>query len=278
MLLDKLKRYWADAPVVGPLLLYLLPLPLIPAIVIALARGNFVNFITALAALVALYGGAWLTRHGIKREVEMERLGWSRIRAWPWKSLGALGAGVATGSCSFFIIGHSGWSSTAVALTTLAGVLLCYGGDSLGRWGRRTPFAARDREVAEALQEARFKIDSIDQANRHIHNMELRRRIQRINNRAMDILTIIAEDPVTLRRARKFLKVYLDGAGQVIEDYSRVQHDQRQGKLQDNFRNVLITIEDTFAEQQRKLQEKDLLDLDVKIEVLTTQLRDEGVI
>ena len=47
---------------------------------------------------------------------------------------------------------------------------------------------------------------------------------------------------------------------------------------EENFRNVLVTIEDTFEEQQRKLLEKDMMDLDVKIEVLTTQLKNEGVI
>ena len=93
---------------VGPVLLYVLPLPLFPALFIALARGNFVNFASALSALVLLFGAAWLTRRGMKHEVELERLGWSRISPVPWKSLGAIGAGVATGICSFFIIGHSG--------------------------------------------------------------------------------------------------------------------------------------------------------------------------
>jgi len=40
---------------------------------------------------------------------------------------------------------------------------------------------------------------------------------------------------------------------------------------------VLVTIEQVFGEQQQKLLENDVLDLDVQIEVLKTQLEREGV-
>ncbi len=278
-LLETLDRFRHRLPVVGPLLLYWLPLPLLPAIFIALARGNFVNFATALGALVLLLASAWSTRRGMQRDVELARLGWARTAPAPWKLLGAIGCGLATGACSLFIIRHSPLASAAVGLTTLAGVLLSYGVDSL--FFRRTGaklLASRDREVAEALEEARRKIDGIDAANRQIHNPEFRRRIRRITRQAVDILTTIADDPTTLRRARRFLKVYLDGTRRVTEGYASVHRDDHQAALEENFRNVLITIEDTFAEQQRKLQEKDLMDLDVQIEVLTHQLKSEGVI
>ena len=48
--------------------------------------------------------------------------------------------------------------------------------------------------------------------------------------------------------------------------------------LDDNFRRVLVTIEEVFQEQQQKLLETDITDLDVQIEVLATQLKREGVI
>ena len=278
-LFETLNRYRDRVPLVGPLLLYWLPLPLLPAVFIALARGNFVNFATALGALVALLASAWAIRRGMKRDVELARLGWSRTPPAPWKLLGATGCGLATAACSFFIIRHSLPAAIAVGLTALVAVLLNYGLDRVfsRRVGDRL-LASRDREVAEALQEARRKIESIDAARRQIDNPELKRRIERIARQAMDILTVIADDPTTLRRARRFLKVYLDGTRRVTEGYASIHRDGQQGVLEENFRNVLITIEDTFAEQQRKLQEKDLMDLDVQIEVLTHQLKNEGVI
>ena len=273
---DHSRRPW---PVFGPLLLYLLPLPLFPAIFIALARGNFVNFTVSLTAFVLLLASAWSTRRGMKRDLEILRLGWSRIRAIPWKLLGALGGGLATALCSLFIVGNSVPVSLAIGATAAVGVTLSYDLDGLFyRWARRDPLVSRDREVNQALQEARVRIDRIDQANRQIKNPELKRRIRHIIRQAVDILTTIADDPATLRRSRRFLKVYLEGAQQVTEKYASVHQDYSRGKLEDNFRNVLITIEETFDEQQRKMKEKDLLDLDIQIEVLATQLKNEGVI
>ena len=277
-LIGHLRQYWLRLPVVGPLLLLVLPIPLIPSVFIALARGNFVNFLTALTAWLLLLGAAWCVRRGLVHEAQLQRLGWSRSGPLPWKTLGAVAAGLATALCSVFIIGHSVPASIAVGLTTLAGVVLNYRPDRLFLRARAGPLVSRNREVADALEEARRKIDSIDSARAQIRNSELQRRIHRIIGQAMDILATIADDPVTLGRARRFLKVYLDGTQRVIEGYARIHRDQRTGQLEDNFRNVLVTIEDTFGEQQRTLRRKDALDLDVQIEVLAKQLENEGVL
>jgi hypothetical protein len=81
-----------------------------------------------------------------------------------------------------------------------------------------------------------------------------------------------------LRRARKFLNVYLDGAQKVTEGYAKTHARVAAPDLDDNFRRVLVTIEEVFQEQQQKLLETDITDLDVQIEVLATQLKREGVI
>jgi len=73
------------------------------------------------------------------------------------------------------------------------------------------------------------------------------------------------------------LKVYLDGAQQVTEGYARTHSKNETHALEDNFRRVLTTIETVIAEQQLKLEENNLSDLDVNIEVLQMQLEKEGV-
>ena len=95
---------------------------------------------------------------------------------------------------------------------------------------------------------------------------------------AGDILKLLEEDPRDLRRARKFLNVYLDGAQKVTEGYAKTHARVAAPDLDDNFRRVLVTIEEVFQEQQQKLLETDITDLDVQIEVLATQLKREGVI
>ncbi|HAO32370.1 MAG TPA: hypothetical protein DCQ84_05350, partial [Candidatus Competibacteraceae bacterium] len=102
--------------------------------------------------------------------------------------------------------------------------------------------------------------------------------LRRIVGQARQILTMLEEDPRDLRRARKFLNVYLDGAKQVTEGYAKTHGRLNTPELENNFRQVLATIEEVFGEQRQKLLEADLTDLDVQIEVLTTQLKREGVV
>ena len=52
---------------------------------------------------------------------------------------------------------------------------------------------------------------------------------------------------------------------------------QGRAMLEQNFRNVLVTIEDQFASQRERLRQADVLDLDVQIEVLKKQLEQEGI-
>jgi len=75
----------------------------------------------------------------------------------------------------------------------------------------------------------------------------------------------------------QFLKVYLDGAKQVTEGYAKAHRHDANPVLEDNFRRVLTTIETVIADQQEKLRENNVSDLDVNIEVLQMQLEKEGV-
>jgi 5-bromo-4-chloroindolyl phosphate hydrolysis protein len=133
-------------------------------------------------------------------------------------------------------------------------------------------------EILRMLEESSLIIRSIEQANDKIRNTELNQRIENICAIADRILAEIESDPRDIRRARKFLNVYLDGARQVTEGYARTHQQSQSGQLEQNFRNVLETIESVFQEQHQKLLEEDVFDLDVKIEVLTTQLKREGIL
>jgi 5-bromo-4-chloroindolyl phosphate hydrolysis protein len=131
--------------------------------------------------------------------------------------------------------------------------------------------------VTEALAEAEERLLNIEQAAGRIGNPELRRRLGRIADQGREILGRIEQRPRDLRRARKFLTVYLEGAERVTRGYAATHRAADYAELEQSFRNVLITIEDVFAEQQKRLLETDLMDLDVQIEVLEKQLKREGI-
>jgi len=266
-------------PEVGPLLLYVLPIPLLPAMFIALGKGQFGHFVGALGAFALLVAAALMARRGLRVEAEAKRRKWIRSTRVPFKLVAACLAGAGTALGAWWVVDHSALIAICFALGAAAGVLLNYGLDPQHAAEEAVgPFGVTSDEVLDALEEAEKKLERIDTANRSIRNPELSDRLRRITAKAREILQVIEEDPRDLRRARKFLKVYLDGTQRVTEGYARTHTQQQNDMLEDNFRNVLTTIEDVFGEQHQKLIENDVLDLDVQIEVLITQLKREGVI
>jgi len=278
------KRYDPDAkqPILWRgWLLYLLSFPLLPAAlfalqdgfqVIALARG--VGFGLAIAAATLIRKGIRLDNEAIRRNLR-RRASTVRYRA--------VGAGLL--SLGMFLVAwlglHTGYGlpgSVMLGLAVLLGCYLYYDFDGIGR---KDPEIAAvgitTEELVELLDEAEGRIVAIENASRDIPNVEFRDRLRRIATEARAILETIERDPVDARRARKFLKVYLDGARQVTEGYARTHRGPEAPVLEDNFRRVLGTIETVIAEQQEKLRENNVLDLDVKIEVLQMQLENEGV-
>lgn len=260
------------------LLLYVLPSALIPAVVIALGKGHVWNIIVNASAFTLFIIAAICMRRGLRAELEYEQNRMAKPPKLPLKLIAALLLAIATG-----------WIAWQGAKQTLAVALLYSGGAFLGMYfsygfdpkRNRTINSAQGYsgdEILTMLQESSQKIRTIELSNDKISNPELNQRIDHICEIADDILAQIESDPRDIRRARKFLNVYLDGAKQVTEGYAQTHRHDQSGELEQNFRNVLETIEAVFTEQQQKLLEDDVFDLDVKIEVLNNQLKREGIL
>jgi 5-bromo-4-chloroindolyl phosphate hydrolysis protein len=260
------------------ILMFLLPLPVLFAAVVSLASGNLGGLFDNAVSYGLFLAGALLLRRGLRSEADYVRRQVAKA-PWPLKTLGGGVIALATGITAWSGAHHPPMMAGAFGLIALLGCYLTYGFDP--RVAKR--FTDRDgvdttNRVIEALEQAERSITAIEQATRNIRNAELNSRLRRIADQARRILTMLEEDPRDLRRARKFLNVYLDGAKQVTEGYAKTHGRVAAPELEDNFRRVLATIEEVFTEQQQKLLETDVTDLDVQIEVLTTQLKREGVI
>jgi hypothetical protein len=131
-------------------------------------------------------------------------------------------------------------------------------------------------EVEQAIDEAEAAIARIEAARAELGAGELGQRLDRIIDLARLTVARVDADPRHLRRARRFLRVYLDGTQQVCDGWART-HGRRPAELDERFRRVLVTIEDVFAAQREKLLADEVEDLDVQVEVLAHQLRREGV-
>jgi hypothetical protein len=276
------KRYGGKArgghPNSRGLLLYFLPLPLLLAALLRLAGGHWMLALMLGGAFALCMAAANLSRRGMTIESQaLRRKLVRRSSTVPYKMFAAIlmGAGVALAAWS----GAREGLITSVlygAFATL-GYYLRYGFDPARSAPEIAAVGVTAEEVLDVLEEAEGRIDAIETSARQLKQPELRQRLRRIVVGVRELLDIIEDNPSDLRRARKFLKVYLDGAQQVVAGYARTHRLGDDANLDDNFRRVLDTIESVIEEQRSKLLEHNLDDLDVKIEVLQMQLEKEGV-
>jgi len=262
------------------LLLYFLALPLLPASIFSLMDGETVKALACAGGFALFITAATLIRKGIRldNEARKRRLR-RRASTIQYRLIGA--AMVTAGTFLVAWLGVSGpqsiLGSALFAAAALLGCYLYYDFDPARNDPEIAAVGITTEEIVELLDEAEGRLEKIEQSSRQIKNVEFRDRLRRIVKDARGILDTIESDPVDARRARKFLKVYLDGAQQVTEGYARTHTQGETHVLEDNFRRVLTTIETVIAEQQTKLKENNLSDLDVTIEVLQMQLEKEGV-
>jgi hypothetical protein len=258
-------------------LLFLLPIPLLIGALIGLGAGRL-DVVLFDGGIFALFmAAADLTRRGLRAEHAQQILRFTRLQRIPLKTIGGLLTGVATGLAAWLSVGQGPALSLVYATVAMIGFHLVYGLEPLGR---ARPFATDDertRKVAAALEEAERKLIDLDRAAKTIANPELKIRLQRIGSQGRSILNQIADRPTDLFRARKFLSVYLDGVQQVADGYARTHRLADSRELEQNFRNVLVTVEQVFDEQHQRLLKTDVMDLDIQIEVLKKQLEREGI-
>lgn len=258
------------------LLIFLLTWPLLLKAVFSLWSDDVGMLLGAGGGWLLFVLGAVLCRRGRYAEMlERERPLGSR-RGRRLKRAGGIVVGLATAFAAMFAAGHGIPISIAFGLLATLGYFLVYGGSEREASLRQLP-VVDDEETARLLHDAWRRLDGLEAASRQIASVEFRQRLRSIVASGERILKLITEDPRDLRRARKFLTVYLDGAHRITEAYSRTHGDSAPPELEHNFRTLLVDMQNTCEEQYGKLLQHDASDLDVQIEVLSARLRREGV-
>lgn len=259
-------------------LLFLLPLPLLLVVMRSVLTGNKNDLVYGVLASILYFYGAWITRRGLSIEKKYRQRKISVPPTLPRKLIGACLFGFASFIVSHSIRHHDVMTATVIGVGAFAGLLLAYGLDPhLEKSAHNAPNGYSTADVVAALEEAEAKIVDIENARRHIRNLDMKKYLHSITGQAREILGLIEEDPKDLRRARKFLHTYLSGAKRVTEGYVKATRHAHNDELSSNFRGVLQSIEAVFAEQKQKLIANDVLDVDIQIEVLNTRLEKEGV-
>ena len=280
--MSKAKRYDPESQIINNVktgikgtLLFLMPLPLLIATIIHLVKGHIFSSLTAGALFAGFMVAATVARHGFRLENEFKQKTLAKAPGTPFKTVAAMILSITTGLTAFLLSDYGLFASILIGAVTMLAFYFAYGLDPRQDKLGNISLGVTADEVFEALEAAEIKIATIEAARENIPNIEFNQHLKRIITKARGILTLIEEDPKDLGRARKFLKVYLDGTARVTESYAKTHgRDATTEVLDSNFQEVLTSIESTFDEQHKKLLKNDQFDLDVKIEVLKTQLKE----
>lgn len=255
------------------LLLFVMPIPVLFTALAYLFKGKITLSIFAGLLFAGFMLAAIVARHGFKLESKFKRRKFSKAPGTPFKSVAAIILACSTALTSKILADYGFIQSALFGGVSLVAFYIAYGVDPRNK-NDDISLGVSAEEVYEALEEAEVKIASIESSRKDIRNTEFNRHLKLIVKKARGILDLIEEDPKDLSRARKFLKVYLDGTARVTKSYAKTQNKSAStAELDQNFAEVLESIEANFDEQHQKLLENDQFDLDVKIEVLKAQLK-----
>jgi hypothetical protein len=268
-------RSWA--PTVKAAVLFVLPLPLAFATVSALITGDLSRLALAGGALACLWGAGVLVLRALVADA---RYFLGERHAPPMMPLKLLSAAMTAPGAGLAALAGGHTAAAALVFAVLGGVghVLFYGRDLKLPPIRVAPIEGIDSAAVRLqLEQAYGRLRSIERAARAVGVPEFRDRLWRIASIGRSTLGEIERNPTGAARARRFLNLYLDSAQRVALEYARTQLQVRNQPVELNFRQLLIDMETTFAEQHKRLVARDLLSLDVDIEVLNARLKREGL-
>ena len=258
-------------------LIILFTLPLVFAGIVEMINGNAFGAMRDFGLFALFCFAATTLRSGLAAEAEYEAREFASAPGLPRKIIGSalLGAGL-------LLTCWTGWGigllqSIGFGVMGTAASLFAFGLDPVKGKGYTTSTGVTPQMVVDAIAEAEEKIEGIERAGAQLKDRPLRDRVNRVTKRSRDILARIEQDPSDLRRSKKFLIVYLDGALEATQKYARTQNDLGGDKdVYIKFRSLLDDMERAFDHQHEKLLTNDRMDLDVEIDVLADRLKAES--
>lgn len=273
--MNTLLRAWA--PATKAAVLFLLPLPLAFAVLSALIAGDVNRLSLAGGALGCFWGAGALAFRALAADARYFLGELPDPPSVPMKLLSALLTAIGA-ALAALAGGHAVAGTAAFGGLAALGHFAFFGRDLKSPRIQVAVVEGVDADaVTQQLKQAYGRLRGIEAAAQGIAVPEFRERLARITGIGRTILGEIERDPREAPRARRFLNLYLDGAERITLDYARTHSQLRHQPLEQNFRKLLVDMEGSFAEQHKKLVERDLLSLDVDIEVLDARLKREGL-
>lgn len=254
------------------ILMALSALPVITAFFQDGATGLAVN----IAAAAVLFGGAVVTREGLKAEAAWTARKIARRPAVPRKMLGAVLTGV--GVMLAAMTGLSGIVAAAIYGVVAGGLhLVSFGMDPMSDKGMEGIDSFQTERVARTIEEAEKYLAQMQDAVLRAKDRDAESRVARVTARAREMFRAVEDDPRDLSAARKFLGVYLMGARDATAKFADLFAATRDPVVKTDYFALLDDLERGMDAKRETLLISDRTDLDVEIEVLRDRLKRDGL-
>ena len=260
------------------ILLYILPLPILLTLFFALLNGDFQGIIINGIAYALFILGATIARKGFLFEIEYNKSILAKAPKIKYKSISAVIITIATFFTSYMAAGNGLLLSILLAMVSFIGFYLYYGLDPRVDKVGELNIGVSAEEVIRITGLAKDKISDIKKLKISINDPQISKELDSIIKETEHVIKTVEENPNDLSRARKFFNVYLDRTQKITKEYEvNLLKENIDKKMRTNYIHLLETVERTIHEQKEKLNEDDITRLDVQIEALTKQIKNEGV-
>ncbi|SFV50225.1 hypothetical protein MNB_SV-6-1405 [hydrothermal vent metagenome] len=253
-------------------LLYIFLIPLFLSVVIALFKIKLIAFLLNSIAFILLFTVVYLSKKGFAQEINYNQLKIAKAPEIRYKEFSAYLLGVTTLYISYIAGSIPLFQSIFLAVISVVGYWLYYGFDPRGDKLEKSDDIS-SKVILETFEEAQNKIATIQKDLEKISDTILKSKISNAVEKANDILDVLADDPKSIRVARRFLIVYIDGVSKVVASYNAIDEDEIDSDTKERLLSLMDDVDERFDQEMQKLKESNKFDLDVNIDVLKEQIK-----
>lgn len=267
-------RHQYSKPNTQGMLLYLLPSPLFIKLIFSLLSPNLMKLSLTLAALFFFYSAAHFTRNSLIRlqsqaQYRPKKIKDQRLWAAIYVTVGVL--------ILMFMIRRPPLVWAIMCSSAFMGYYLLYGlpqkpddapvdFDNMPKaTGKAIKAAYEDLENIEALSEQLDK--NTDKA--------LAETLDKVLEQSYMMMDLLVKTPEDAGRARRFLNVYINRIKEILQQYIKLSKHGKADNLRQRLTTTLAEVEQAFREKKSQLLDDDIFKLDIQLEVLDEQIRQE---
>ena len=253
-------------------LLYMFLVPLFLSVVIALFKIKLMAFLLNSIAFIALFTVVYLSKKGFAQEINYNQMKIAKAPSIRYKEFSAYMLGITTLYIAYIAGTVPLFQSIFLAVIAVLGYWLYYGFDPRDDKLEKSDDISSE-VVLKTFEEAQSKISSIEKNSEKIKDTLLKNKVSNAIDKANNILDFLADDTKSIRIARKFLIVYIDGVSKVVTSYNAVDEDEIDSGTRERLLSLMDDVDKRFDKEMQKLKEGNKFDLDVNIDVLKEQIK-----